>query len=335
MKWEQARRILCVRLDAAGDVLMTTPAIRALKESGCGRQVTLLISDTGAEVAAFVPEVDEILTYRAPWMKSKLRDVSPRCHLEMVARLSAGNFDAAVIFTVYSQSPLPAALLCFQAGIPLRLAHCRENPYHLLTDWEPETEPEQHIRHEVRRQLDLVSLVGARTRRESLSFAVPEESRAGMSRKLLASGLEPGRPWLVVHPGGTARSRRYPTKYYSRLLDLLFDRQGHQAVVTGTRKERSIVNALVRRTRAPVVDLCGSLDLGELGALLQAAPLLVSGNTGPVHMAAAFGTPVVDLYALTNPQHAPWAVPSRVLYRDVPCRWCYKSLCPEGHNSCL
>jgi ADP-heptose:LPS heptosyltransferase len=77
------------------------------------------------------------------------------------------------------------------------------------------------------------------------------------------------------------------------------------------------------------------LDLEELAALIEAASVMVAGNTGPVHIAAAVGTPVVDLYALTNPQHTPWSVPSVVLYHDVPCRWCYKSVCPEGHHLCL
>jgi ADP-heptose:LPS heptosyltransferase len=65
------------------------------------------------------------------------------------------------------------------------------------------------------------------------------------------------------------------------------------------------------------------------------APLLVSNNTGPAHIAAATGTPVVDIYALTNPQHTPWRVESRVLSHDVPCKYCYKSVCPLGHNDCL
>ena len=75
--------------------------------------------------------------------------------------------------------------------------------------------------------------------------------------------------------------------------------------------------------------------LGELAALLSLAPVLITNNTGPAHVAAATGTPVVDLYALTNPQHTPWAVPSRVLFHDVPCKYCYKSVCPTGHHDCL
>jgi ADP-heptose:LPS heptosyltransferase len=95
----------------------------------------------------------------------------------------------------------------------------------------------------------------------------------------------------------------------------------------------------VERVRAGMssesISLAGQLELGELAALIRAAEVLLSNNSGPVHLAAAVGTPVVDLYALTNPQHTPWQVPSRVLNHDVPCRYCLKSICPQGHHDCL
>ena len=86
---------------------------------------------------------------------------------------------------------------------------------------------------------------------------------------------------------------------------------------------------------APSHSLAGQLGLADLAALIALAPVLVTNNTGPAHVAAAVGTPVVDLYALTNPQHTPWGVPSRVLFHDVPCKFCYKSVCPERHHDCL
>jgi len=85
----------------------------------------------------------------------------------------------------------------------------------------------------------------------------------------------------------------------------------------------------------PAISLAGQLDLGELAALIDAADVLVANNSGPAHLAAALATPVVDLYALTNPQHTPWLVPARVLNHPVPCRNCLKSRCPEGHHDCL
>src|SRR5512139_3819283 len=87
--------------------------------------------------------------------------------------------------------------------------------------------------------------------------------------------------------------------------------------------------------RADSFSLASRLGIDEFAALISKAPLLISNNTGRVHMAAALNTPVVDLYALTNLQHTPWMVPHRTLYHDVPCKYCYKSICPMGHHDCL
>src|SRR5690606_20471155 len=146
------RKILCVRLDNMGDVLMSTPAMRALKYAHPGRHLTLLASAAGAGLAPFLPDIDEVIAYDAPWVKNGQDDMA--ADADMIQALRQARFDAAVIFTVYSQSPLPAALMCRLAGIPLVLAYCRENPYRLLSHWEPETEPGLAPRHEARRQLD-------------------------------------------------------------------------------------------------------------------------------------------------------------------------------------
>jgi lipopolysaccharide heptosyltransferase II len=333
--WDRARNVLCVRLDTLGDVLMTTPALRALRESLPGRRLTLLTSPAGAEAGALVPEVDDVLVYDAPWMKATAprRDSGPE--YEMAQRLRRAGFDAAVIFTVYSQNPLPSAFLCYLADVPLRLAHCHENPYQLLTHWAPDPEPAKGVRHEVQRQLDLVATVGCRTADPRLSIRFTEADR-GRARALLAeAGVDRRRPWVVVHAGATAASRRYPPEGFAEAAGRLTREHGCQVLFTGAPGERELVEAVRGMMRAPSHELVGRLRLAELAAVLAEAPLLISNNTGPVHIAAAVGTPVVDLYALTNPQHTPWAVPSRVLFHDVPCKYCYKSVCPEGHHDCL
>jgi len=83
------------------------------------------------------------------------------------------------------------------------------------------------------------------------------------------------------------------------------------------------------------VSLAGRTTLAELAALLARAALVIANNSGPMHLAASVGVPVVALYALTNPQHTPWGVACRVLSHDVPCRYCYRSTCPELHHDCL
>lgn len=331
--WRQARNLLCIRLDYLGDVLMTTPALRALKHSSPGRRLTLLTSSGGAPVASYLPEVDDTIVYDAPWLKHGAPQGAAD-DLAMVQRLRESAFDAVVIFTVYSQNPLPSALLCRLAGIPLALAHCRENPYRLLSDWVPETEPEQRVRHEVRRQLDLVAAIGCTTADEHLSFAVPDAERA-WARDWLDRHAGDG-PAIVLHPGASAASRRYPAEHW---IDVA---RGLRAalpdctlVFTGGANESALIDGIRDAAGVPSQSLAGALDLGRLAAIVAESSLLISNNTGPAHLAAAVGTPVVDLYALTNPQHAPWQVPSRVLYRDVPCRFCYRSVCPQGHQACL
>jgi lipopolysaccharide heptosyltransferase II len=334
-EWSTARRLLCVRLDSLGDVLMTTPAIRALRQSAAGRHLTLLTSPSGAEAARLVPEIDEMIVYEAPWMKHTPERTSPAYDFNMIERLARANFDGAVIFTVFSQNPLPAAMLCYLAGIPLRLAHSRENPYQLLTQWSPEPEPHDRIRHEVRRQLDLVAATGATVNDERLRIEPPLAARKSAQRKLARHGISTLRPWLVVHAGSTAASRRYPPDMFAAVAESLLRDHGFQLVFTGDAGERPLVESIRSQLRRPTVSLAGELSLAELSGLIAEAPLLLSNNTGPVHIAAAVGTPVVDLYALTNPQHTPWMVPSRVLFHDVPCRNCFKSVCPEGHHDCL
>jgi lipopolysaccharide heptosyltransferase II len=333
MSWSSARRVLCVRLDTLGDVLMTTPALRAIKEGHPQRHLTLLTSTPGAVVGRLVPEVDDVWTYDAPWLKASAARSDAALDRAVVDRLRAGRFDAAVVFTVYSQNPLPAALLTFLADIPLRLAHCRENPYQLLTDWVRETEPERGVRHEVTRQLDLAAAVGLSPSHQRLSLRPCPEDHLAAEHELRRLRL--GRRWAVVHAGATASSRRYPPAAFAVVARSLVRDHGVDLVFTGTGDEAALVEQIRGAAGVTTHSLAGRLSLGALAAVIGRAGLLISNNTGPAHVAAAMGTPVVDLYALTNPQHTPWAVPARVLNHPVPCAPCYRSICPEGHHLCL
>ncbi|MFA9441619.1 glycosyltransferase family 9 protein [Uliginosibacterium sp. sgz301328] len=333
--WQNAHNVLAIRLDNMGDVLMTTPAMRALRDATPGRRITLLASRAGAALAPHLDCVDDVIAYDAPWVKHAQHGTFIDDDA-MIATLRACRFDAAVIFSVYSQNPLPAALMCRLSGIPQVLAHCRENPYALLSDWVPEREPETQIRHEVRRQLDLVAHVGAVVHDKKLVFRPGATARDRLATTLADAGIDGGTPYLVLHAGATAPSRMYPPQAYARAARLLLDDFDGYIVLTGSCAEAADVAALLDAIGHPRArSLAGMLNLGELGALIEGARVLIANNSGPVHLAAALGTPVVDLYALTNPQHTPWMVDNRVLYRDVPCKYCYKSVCPAGHHACL
>jgi lipopolysaccharide heptosyltransferase II len=335
--WTTARSMLAVRLDGIGDLLMSTPALRALKESLPGRSLTLLVSPAGAALAHELPFVDDVIVFVAPWMKStETRAVQADATLALAARLRERAFDAAVIFTVCTQSALPAAMLLFEAGIPRRAAYVRENPYALLTDWraEPDRELTYGMRHEVERQIDLVQSLGVHVRERRLQFPVRAAARRTMLRHAKACGLDVRRRWLVVHPGASAASRRYPEAKLAEAVRQLVAKERWQIAIAGDESDRESAEAIAAQADG-AVSVAGHLNLAEFAALLHAADAVVCNNSSPAHIAAAVGTPVVDLYALTNPQHTPWGVAHRLLSHDVECRWCLKSVCPHGHRRCV
>jgi lipopolysaccharide heptosyltransferase II len=348
--WKAARRVLLIRLDNLGDVLMTTPAFAAVRESLPQAHLALLAAPSVKALMPHLPEVDEFIGFHAPWVKAGAAALDGEQRLaltpppgrgeaerQMLQRLMEGRFDAAIIFTVCTQSALPAALLCRLAGIPLVLAHARERAYGLLSDATPERDDvAPGMRHEVRRQLDLVARVGLRTADEGLRFRVRDKDRAAARAALQAAGVAEERGYVLVHPGASAPSRRYPPARFGRAADLLQDSAGAPAIVFCAGPGEDVLMHEARAAmRGPSTELLPPMSLGTLAALIEGARLLVANNSGPVHLAAAVGTPVVDLYALTNPQHTPWQVPARVLSHDVPCRNCQQSVCAQAHHLCL
>lgn len=333
-EWCAARRVLCVRLDNLGDVLMSTPAMHALQVQRPDRELTLLCSRASRVLLPHLPDVEACIGYDAPWVRHG--DDAGTAHDEALLRvLCEARFDAAVIFAVYSQSALPAALMCRLAGIPLRLAHSRENAYGLLTHGIRDPEPQTKLRHEVQRQLDLVAAVGAWPRNTRLRLQVHEPERRQLRARLAMHGIDADAPWLLLHPGATAESRRWPREHYAQAADALHAELGWPLVFSGSASEAALIGEVRAAMRAPSLSLAGVLGFGECAAAIEAATLLIANNSGPVHIAAACGTPVVVPYALTNPQHQPWRVPQRVLTQPVDCQWCYASRCLSGHHRCL
>lgn len=314
--WSNCKNILVIRPDNMGDLLMTTPAIRALKETfGC--RITVLTSSMAASIAAHIPEIDAIITYDLPWVK--VGETAPPDSLpDIVQTLREGQFDAAVVFTVYSQNPAPSILLSWLAGVPRRLAYSRENPYGLLTDWLPDEEPYTFIRHQVERDLELVKTIGATTPNEALSLELSGNAWPETASVLSGMGVDIQKPWLVLHAGVSEEKRAYPLENWIAVASKLISELGYQVLFTGSKGEAALTESLAAQTGTGAFSLGGKLSLEGFMALIQKAPLLLTVNSGPAHIAAAFKTPVVVLYALTNPQHLPWQTKGKALFYSVP-----------------
>lgn len=338
--WTTARRLLVVRLDNLGDVLLTGPAIRALADAIPIESITALCGPAGAEAAGLLPGIDDVLVHEVPWVDPWQRvPFDPERELQRIDLLRERRFDAAVIFTSYRQSSLPAAYLAYLAGIPLRLGYSFDASGSLLTTRLIPTEPPMH---EVERNLALVRAVGGIGAPLELAVNIPGGARDAVGRWLQAElPVTRRRPLVVVHPGCSMPARTYPADRFAEVVALLVRDLGAQVVLTGTNAERllieSIQECLPSRVRGSVHPRIGCHPLGELAALLETADLAITNNTGPMHLAAAVGTPSVVLFALTNrpDEWRPWNAPHRLLYEDVPCRYCFSRICPHDHHRCL
>lgn len=336
--WRAARRILVVRLDNLGDVLLTTPAIHAIRTTLPNAEITLLASPVGAQVAQLDPDIHDVIVYQAPWMDPwHILPQDSQREYAMIETLRQRHFDGAIIFTSFHQSPLPAAYLCYMAGIPLRLAASIDGPGSLLTTRHKHPE---HMMHEVERGLDLVRAIGLTTDEQHLVLDVPNAVRGTIYNLLSLYNVDPQRLLVIVHPGCSMPARTYPWEMYVRVIDLLIERFGATVVITGANAERDLVARICshvkEENRKATLPLAGLLPFPGLCALIEIADLTITNNTGPMHIAAAVKTPVVALFALTNPpeQWKPWQSPYRQLYHNVACRICYSRVCPYGHE-CL
>jgi lipopolysaccharide heptosyltransferase II len=308
--WSSVKNILCIRPDNMGDLVMSGPALRHLKQ-GLNARITVLTSSMASGVVPFMSEIDELITFDLPWVKNDNSN-GPDDLPAMIDALRQRKFDAAVIFTVYSQNPLPSAMIAYQAGIPKVLAYCRENPYGLISDWVVDEEPYAFISHQVDRDLRLVSKVCPITSDVKLKLTADETLWPGIAEQLTAVGLDLSRPWLILHPGVSEIKRQLANELWVASAKKLVA-SGFQILLTGTTTEKQLTDNLQSQIGEWALNTAGLFNIGQMITLIKKARLLLSVNTGTVHLAAAVGTPVVVLYAQTNPQHTPWMVPHVVI----------------------
>lgn len=298
-----------------GDLIMTTPALKALKETfAC--HLTVLTSAMAQSITDYIPVIDDVIVGDLPWVRSNTT-ASGSSLQELAALLRSCRFDAAIIFTVYSQSALPAALLALMAGIPVRLAYSRENPYDLLTHWLPDKEPYSFVQHQVKRDLALVAATGAVTCDDRLLITVQAADKQNVHAKLQQASVDTVKGYLMFHAGVSEEKRKYPLQHWIELGQLAHT-IGLPILLTGTAREKELTGTIAAGIGNHATDVAGLFTTGEFIALTAGAAGIVSVNTATIHIAAACETPVVVLYALTNPQHTPWKVCGRVFPYDVP-----------------
>jgi ADP-heptose:LPS heptosyltransferase len=317
----EAPRTLVVRLDSAGDVLLAGPAIRAVADGSAG--TTLLCGPHGEAAARLLPGVDRILVYDAPWVSLSPPTVRPEGITALVERLAEARFDRALIFASHHQSPLPAALLLKMAGVPWVAADSEHYPGSLL-QLRHRRAP---YRHEAAAALELAEAAG---------FPLPpgDDGALSITGHPDTAQLTGTEPYLVVHPGAAVPARMWTPARAAQAVAAL-SAAGHRVVVTGGPGEEGLTRRVAGRHS---LDLGGRTGLPELAGVLARARLLIAGNTGPAHLAAAVRTPIVSLFSpvVSADRWLPYRVPHLRLGRqDTPCADTHARLCPVAGHPCL
>lgn len=315
-------RVLVARLDSEGDVLLGGPALRAVAAGS--RRLTLLCGPRGRQAAALLPGVDDLLVWHCPWIDPQPLPVDRADVLGLVDRLS-DKFDAAIVFTSFHQSALPLALLLRMAGVPMVTAESEDYPGSLLDV--RHRMPSTGL-HEVERMVSTAAAAG---------FPLPpaDNGRLAIRRPLPDTTAMTGADsYVVVHPGASVPARAWsPDRCHALVAGLAASRR--RVVVTGSPGERPLTAYVAGQV---AIDLGGRTELAELADVLARAEALVVGNTGPAHLAAAVGTPVVSLFAPTVPAQRwrPWQVPTVLLGDEaIACAGCRAQQCPVPGHPCL
>ncbi|MEV0973044.1 glycosyltransferase family 9 protein [Microtetraspora glauca] len=314
--------VLVARPDNAGDVLLAGPAIRAVAAGA--RRVIVLAGPYGRAAAELLPGVDEVLEWRTPWIDPGHVPMTGAHAARLIDAARAAAPDTALILTSFHQSPLPLALLLRLAGTPRIAAISTDYPGSLLD-----------VRHVVDETVDVPEAERMLGLARVAGFDLPpgDDGRLAVRRPLPDVTRLTGPPgYVVVHPGATAPARAWPPDEHARTVKELAA-CGFRVVVTGVERELTAEVA-----GAQAADLGGATTFAELAAVLAGACVVVAGNTGPAHLAAAVGTPVVSLFAPVVPaaRWAPYGVPSVVLGdQDAPCRGSRARTCPVPGHPCL
>lgn len=322
-------RVLVARLDSAGDVLVAGPAIRAAAH-GRGRgpgEVLLVCGPAGRPAADLLPGVSRVWEWRCPWIEPDPEAVTTAGLDALVGAVASFGPDAALILTSFHQSPLPLALLLRRAGVGQIAAISTDYAGSLLdVRLRPDEDFDDDL-PEPRRALEVASALG---------FGLPpgDDGRLRVRTPPRVTTLTGPRPYLVVHPGACAPARAWPPDRCAELVGLL-TRRGHRVLVTGAPHERELTRRVAGRNG---VDLGGRTSFAQLAGVLASATSVVVGNTGPAHLAAAVGTPVVSLFAPVVPasRWAPYGVPTVLLGdQHAPCRGSRARICPVPEHPCL
>ena len=328
------RRVLLFRLERIGDLLMTLDAIGAVRRLLPDGELHLVVGSWNAELAGLIPAVDHVETLDVPWLSRGRAPTPPGALAAQAARWRRQGFDLAINF----EPDIRSNLLAAASGATRRVGFASKGGGAFLTHSDP-YDPSAHVAANALRLVERTlpsfsrranatgqadeSPVPCAPPAASSPLRIPEHAHA-RAQRLLAARDGPG-PLIGINPAAGRAVKEWPAERFAATAARLAERTQATFVLLGSAAERAHADAVTRALPASIrpVDLVGRAPLVDLAAILQRMALLITGDTGPMHLAAAVGTPVLAIFGPTDPRrYAPLHTRSTVAHADLWCRPC-------------
>jgi heptosyltransferase-1 len=314
------RRILIIKPSAIGDVVHALPVLPRLKALWPEAKLTWLITPACAALVQNHPLVDEVILFqRKRWGRGWYNPAALWNLAEFIVDMRRRHFDLVIDL----QGLFRSGLITLITGAPRRVgfSNARELApafYNELVDcsWEHD--------HAVTRYLKIASTLGCPDGPVEFQFGVDDEDR-----KYIDQLIPPETKYAVLMPGTNWETKRWPVDRFKKIVGLLKERFGLESVTAGAKIDRKLAEVIGAK-----FDVTGKTSLRQIVALLERAKLVIGNDTGPLHMAAAMGVPLVALYGPTDPvRTGPYGREESVLRVDLPCSPCQSRRC--SHRSCM
>ncbi len=278
---KQVKRILLVRTDRIGDVVLTTPVFSAIRRQRPDVYLALLVSSANRNLVVGNPYLDEVIVYDKLSPQKTWWGV-----FKFAQMLRKKKFDAAILLHPRARN----YWMCFLAGIPIRIGYQLKN-HGLLTHKLRYDKPEGK-KHEAEYNFDFLALVGIKEPKnlEARVMLQPE------FKSQVEDFLPNNKPYVVFNPSASTNSKIWPSEYFAEVADGLVQKYQVEVVIVGGKEDIKFSHAMQAAMKNPAVDLTGKFELGALAWVFKSAKLVISNDTGPMHVAAALDVPVIAIF---------------------------------------
>lgn len=316
-----SKRILIVRLDRIGDVLLSTPVIKAVRDAYPDSFIAFMVRPYARDIVKGNPYLDEVIICDKEGSQKGFFGT-----LKLISRLREYAFDTAIILHPTSRTHI----MTFLAGIPERVGYDKKMGF-TLTKRIPHLK-QLGLKHEIDYTLDILRYIGIEPKDKTLYMPTNDASEARIKDILAQNNVKENDVIVVINPGASCISKKWPANNFVKVGDMLQEKYGAKVVVISGSKEKEIGSFVANSMRSNPINLSGRTTVADLASLLRRSRLLVSNDSGPVHIACGMGTPVVAIFGrsdrgLSPARWGPTGEKDIVLYKDVGCDICLAHNC--------